>query len=151
MGRMIEESALARGHEVVLKIDIDNRDTLKPQDLSIADVAIDFTAPDSAIANIQFCMEAGVPVVVGTTGWYEKLEKVKEIVSMNNGGLLYASNFSLGVNILFGLNKILAAWMNNYPGYNVEVEEIHHTKKLDSPSGTAITLAEGILNSIKRK
>jgi len=151
MGHIIEEVALSRGHEIVLKIDVDNRKDIKPEDLKAGHVAIEFTAPASAIDNINLCLEAGVPVVVGTTGWYEKLDDVKKRVADKNGGLVYASNYSVGVNMLFAMNKILAKWMNGYPDYNVELEEIHHTQKLDSPSGTAITLADGILQNIKRK
>ncbi len=151
MGHIIEEVALSRGHEIVLKIDVDNRNKIRAEDLKAGDVAIEFTAPGSAIENINLCLEATVPVVVGTTGWYEKLDEVRKIVSEKNGSLVYASNYSVGVNMLFALNKILATWMNGYPEYNVDVEEVHHTQKLDSPSGTAITLADGILQSIKRK
>ena len=151
MGHIIEEVALARGHEIVLKIDVDNRNKIKAEDLKIGDVAIEFTAPGSAIDNINLCLDADVPVVVGTTGWYEKLDEVKQRVSEKNGSLVYASNYSVGVNMLFAMNKILAKWMDAYPEYNAEVEEVHHTQKLDSPSGTAITLADGILQNIKRK
>jgi len=151
MGHIIEEVALSRGHEIVLKIDVDNRKDIKPEDLKGGDVAIEFTAPASAIDNINLCMEAGLPVVVGTTGWYEKLDDVKKKVTEKNGSLVYASNYSVGVNMLFAMNKILAKWMNAYPDYNIEIEEVHHTQKLDSPSGTAITLAEGVLENIDRK
>jgi len=151
MGHIIEEIALSRGHEIVLKIDVENRKDIKPEDLKVGDVAIEFTAPASAIDNINLCMDAGVPLVVGTTGWYEKLEEVKKNVSDKNGSLVYASNYSVGVNMLFAMNKILAKWMNGYPDYNVEIEEVHHTQKLDSPSGTAITLADGIIENIDRK
>ena len=151
MGHIIEEVALSRGHEIVLKIDVDNRKDIKAEDLKGGDVAIEFTAPASAIDNINLCMEAGLPVVVGTTGWYEKLDDVKKKVTEKNGSLVYASNYSVGVNMLFAMNKILAKWMNAYPDYNIEIEEVHHTQKLDSPSGTAITLAEGVLENIDRK
>lgn len=151
MGHIIEEIAISRGHEIVLKIDVDNRESIKPADLKGGDVAIEFTAPASAIANISLCLEAGIPVVVGTTGWYEQLETVKQLALEKNGSLVYASNYSVGVNMLFAMNKILAKWMNSYPDYKVEVEEVHHTQKLDSPSGTAITLADGIIENIDRK
>ena len=151
MGHIIEEIAMSRGHEIVLKIDVDNRKDIKPEDLKVGDVAIEFTAPASAIDNINLCMDAGVPIVVGTTGWYEKLEEVKKNVSDKKGSLVYASNYSVGVNILFAMNKILAKWMNGYPDYHVEIEEVHHTEKLDSPSGTAISLADGIIVNMDRK
>jgi len=148
---MIEGIALERGHEVILKIDVDNRNTLTVEELKQADAAIEFTAPSSAVGNINFCLESGVPIVVGTTGWYEHLDAVKETTAKNNGSMVYATNFSVGVNILFAMNKQMAKWMNQYPEYAVKVEETHHTQKLDSPSGTAITLAEGILDNISRK
>jgi 4-hydroxy-tetrahydrodipicolinate reductase len=151
MGHMIEEIARQRGHTIVLKIDVENRETLTKEDLQNADAAIEFTAPGSAVANIRFCLDAGIPVVVGTTGWYDQFEAIKQEVSDKKGSLVYASNFSVGVNMLFAMNRLLAKWMNNYPEYDVEVKEIHHTQKLDSPSGTAITLAEGILENVTRK
>jgi 4-hydroxy-tetrahydrodipicolinate reductase len=151
MGHMLEEIALERGHEIVLKIDVDNRKTLTAEDLKQADAAIEFTAPASAVANIDFCLEAGVPVVVGTTGWYDQFDAVKQNVKQKNGSLVYASNYSVGVNMLFALNKMLAKWMKGFPEYEVAVEEVHHTQKLDAPSGTAITLAEGIIENIDRK
>jgi 4-hydroxy-tetrahydrodipicolinate reductase len=151
MGHMLEEIAIERGHEIVLKINTQKRATLTHAELSKSDVAIEFTSPDSAVENIRFCIAAGVPVVVGTTGWYNELAKVKQEVTENNGSLVYASNFSIGVNMVFAMNRILAGWMNSYPDYEVEIEEIHHTQKLDSPSGTAITLAEGILENLSRK
>jgi 4-hydroxy-tetrahydrodipicolinate reductase len=151
MGHMIEEIAHHRGHTIVLKIDVENRESLTREDLQNADAAIEFTAPHSAVANIRFCLDAGVPVIVGTTGWYDQFESIKQEVSDKKGSLVYASNFSVGVNMLFAMNRLLAKWMNNYPEYDVEVKEIHHTQKLDSPSGTAITLAEGILENVNRK
>jgi 4-hydroxy-tetrahydrodipicolinate reductase len=151
MGRMIEEIALERGHEIVLRINGANRDALKKEDLEMADAVIEFTAPASAVENILLCLEAGVPVVTGTTGWYADLEKVKAAAASKNGSLVYATNFSIGVNMLFAMNKRLAKWMNAYPDYDVEIDEIHHTQKLDAPSGTAITLAEGVLENLERK
>lgn len=151
MGQIIERFALERGHEIVMKIGIDNLDELTIQNLKKADMAIDFSAPAAAIDNIYKCFEAGVPVVVGTTGWYGKLQEVKNDCLAGNNTLLYGSNFSVGVNLFFHLNKVLAKLMNNYPAYEVQVEEIHHTQKLDSPSGTAMTLAEGIIDQVKRK
>ncbi|WP_443944366.1 4-hydroxy-tetrahydrodipicolinate reductase [Pedobacter sp. AW1-32] len=151
MGQIIERFALERGHEIVLKISVDNLDDLTRQNLKSADVAIDFSTPDSVLHNINVCFDANVPIVVGTTGWYGKLQEVKNECNSSNNALLYGSNFSIGVNLFFKLNQTLAKLMNNYPAYEVQVEEIHHTQKLDAPSGTAITLAEGIVDNIERK
>ena len=151
MGRIIEQFAFERGHEVVLKVNVDNTDDLTVDNLRLADVAIDFSTPDSVLGNIELCFEANVPVVVGTTGWYAKLQEVKDKCEAGNNTLLYASNFSVGVNVFFFVNKVLAKIMNRYPQYEVQVEEIHHTEKLDSPSGTAMTIAEGILGELDRK
>jgi 4-hydroxy-tetrahydrodipicolinate reductase len=151
MGQIIERFALERGHEVVLKINIDNVEEFTTANLKKADIAIDFSAPDAAIDNIYRCFEAEVPVVVGTTGWYGELQKIKNDCVSSNNTLLYGSNFSVGVNLFFHLNKVLAKLMNNYPAYEVQVEEIHHTQKLDSPSGTAMTMAEDIIESLDRK
>jgi len=151
MGKIIEKIATDRKHEIVLKIDFDNLHELTVENLKQADVAIEFTTPSSVISNINVCFEAGVPVVVGTTGWYDKLEEIKQQCEEGNHTLLYATNFSVGVNIFFHVNKILARLMNNYPYYEVQVEEIHHTQKLDSPSGTAITIAEGIIENLDAK
>ena len=151
MGRIIEQFATERGHEIVLKINIDNTEDLTLANLGKADVAIDFSTPDSALSNIELCFDAGVPVVVGTTGWYGHLQTVKNKCEQGNNTLLYASNFSVGVNVFFFVNKVLAKIMNRYPQYEVQVEEIHHTQKLDSPSGTAMTISEGILTELDRK
>jgi 4-hydroxy-tetrahydrodipicolinate reductase len=151
MGKIIEKIATDRKHEIVLKIDHDNLHELTTENLKKADVAIEFTMPGSVLGNIAKCFEAGTPVVVGTTGWYDELENIKQQCEENNNTLLYATNFSVGVNIFFKINKILAKLMNNYPYYDVQVEEIHHTQKLDSPSGTAITIAEGIIENIDAK
>ena len=151
MGRIIEQFATERGHEIVLKINIDNTEALTLTNLGMADVAIDFSTPDSALSNIELCFDAGVPVVVGTTGWYGHLQTVKNKCEQGNNTLLYASNFSVGVNVFFFVNKVLAKIMNRYPQYEVQVEEIHHTQKLDSPSGTAMTISEGILSELDRK
>ena len=151
MGKIIEKIAIDRKHEIVLKIDHDNLHELTAENLKKADVAIEFTMPGSVLGNIAKCFEAGTPVVVGTTGWYDELENIKQQCEENNNTLLYATNFSVGVNIFFKINKILAKLMNNYPYYDVQVEEIHHTQKLDSPSGTAITIAEGIIENIDAK
>lgn len=151
MGHIIEQFAMDRGHEIVLKIDEHNADELTEDNLKQADVAIDFSTPSTVIHHIQVCFRANVPVVVGTTGWYDQLEEIKEECLQSNNTLLYGSNFSIGVNVFFHVNKILAKIMNAYPQYEVLVEEIHHTQKLDSPSGTAITIAEGILGGLQRK
>jgi 4-hydroxy-tetrahydrodipicolinate reductase len=151
MGRIIEQFATERGHDIVLKVNVDNTEDLTLANLKKADVAIDFSTPDSALSNIELCFDAGVPVVVGTTGWYGHLQTVKNKCEEGNNTLLYASNFSIGVNVFFFVNKVLAKIMNRYPQYEVQVEEIHHTQKIDSPSGTAMTIAEGILNELDRK
>jgi 4-hydroxy-tetrahydrodipicolinate reductase len=151
MGQIIERFALERGHEVVLKINADNLGDLNKSNLSKADVAIDFSAPDAAISNIYDCFEANLPIVVGTTGWYGQLQEVKNECLSSNNTLLYGSNFSIGVNIFFHVNKVLAKLMSNFPAYDVQVEEIHHTQKLDSPSGTAMTIAEGIIEELDGK
>jgi 4-hydroxy-tetrahydrodipicolinate reductase len=151
MGKIIEKIATDRKHNIILKIDHDNQHELTAENLKKADVVIEFTMPASVLSNIQHCFDAGVPVVVGTTGWYEHLQEVKENCIDSNSTLLYASNFSVGVNIFFHINRKLAKLMNNYPYYDVQVEEIHHTQKLDSPSGTAITIAEGIIDNLDRK
>jgi 4-hydroxy-tetrahydrodipicolinate reductase len=151
MGKIIEKIATDRKHNIVLKIDHDNQHELTAENLKKADAVIEFTTPASVLSNIQHCFDAGVPVVVGTTGWYEHLPQVKQNCVGSGSTLLYASNFSVGVNIFFHINRKLAKLMNNYPYYDVQVEEIHHTQKLDSPSGTAITIAEGIIDNLDRK
>jgi len=151
MGKIIERIALERGHEIVSIIDIDNRDDFKSDAFKSADVAIEFTVPQVALDNYKQAFEAGVAVVSGTTGWADQQEKVKADVLKNGYTLFWSSNFSLGVNIFMAVNKYLAKIMNRFPEYNVEMTEVHHTQKLDAPSGTAITLAEGILDNIDRK
>lgn len=151
MGRIIEKIAVDRKHEVVLTIDQDNLYDLTAENLQKADVAIEFSTPGTVLDNISCCFNAGVPVVVGTTGWYDNLHVVKQQCGQGNNSLIYASNFSVGVNVFFFINKVLAKLMNNYPYYEVQVEEIHHTQKLDSPSGTAITIAEDIIESLDAK
>ncbi len=151
MGQMIEKFATQRGHSIVLKIGTGEVFELEKSMLKDADMAIDFSAPDAVLKHIDVCLSANVPVVVGTTGWYSQLQEVKDKCLQSNNSLLYGSNFSVGVNLFFAANKYLAKLMNNYPVYDVQIEEIHHTQKLDSPSGTAITLAENILEQIPRK
>jgi 4-hydroxy-tetrahydrodipicolinate reductase len=151
MGKIIEKIAIDRKHEVVLKIDYDNQHELTAENLQQADVAIEFSTPATVLGNIRRCFEAGVPVVVGTTGWYSELEQVKEQCAQSDNAMIYASNFSVGVNVFFYVNRVLARLMNNYPYYDIQVEEIHHTQKLDSPSGTAIAIAEGIIENLDAK
>jgi 4-hydroxy-tetrahydrodipicolinate reductase len=151
MGKEIEQIAIGRGHSVVLKIDVDNQSELNVENLSKADVAIEFTTPATAVSNYKKCFEAGVPVVSGTTGWLDHKQAIEKECLSKEGCFFYASNFSLGVNLFFELNKILARMMNPYPQYDVSMTEIHHTQKLDAPSGTAITLAEGIIGANESK
>jgi 4-hydroxy-tetrahydrodipicolinate reductase len=151
MGKIIEKFATDRNHEIVLIIDQDNQHELTAENLQRADAVIEFSTPTSVLNNIEHCFEAGVPVVVGTTGWHNKLQLIKKQCEQSNGTLIYATNFSVGVNVFFHVNRMLAKIMNNYPYYEVQVEEIHHTQKLDSPSGTGITLAEGIIANIDSK
>lgn len=151
MGQMIEKFAQKRGHEVSLIVDAHNRDSISVEDLEDADVAIDFSTPDAALSNISLCFEANLPIVVGTTGWYEHLQEVKETCIEADQTLLYGSNFSIGVNIFFHVNRLLAKAMDPYKQYDVQVEEIHHIHKLDAPSGTAITIAEGIIENSTSK
>ncbi|WP_372754745.1 4-hydroxy-tetrahydrodipicolinate reductase [Labilibaculum sp.] len=146
MGKEIEQIALSRGHQIELIIDQDNQSDLNPENLKAIDVAIEFTNPNSAFTNYMTCFEAKVPVVSGTTGWLDKMELVQEKCKQGNA-FFYASNFSLGVNLFFELNKSLAKLMAPFREYNVDMEEIHHIHKLDSPSGTAITLAEGVIEN----
>ena len=145
MGKAIEEIAIDRGHTIVAKIDLEN--PLDQADLSLADVAIEFTSPEFAVKHIRTCIEKQLPIVVGTTGWNDQLEDVTQFVKEHNGSLLHASNFSIGVNIFFEINKQLAKLMSGQTDYIASLEETHHLQKLDSPSGTAITLANGILES----
>src|SRR6218665_1474457 len=151
MGREIEAIAGQRGHSVVLKINRGNREALTAAELKKADVVIEFSTPHTVLPNIRFCLDAGVPVVVGTTGWNGQLEAIREETLAKNGSLFHASNFSLGVNLFFKLNTYLAELMNKYSNYEVSMEEIHHIHKLDKPSGTAITLAEQVIGKIDRK
>ena len=151
MGKEIERVALDRGHEVVLKITSQNSHEFNFDNLKMVDVAIEFTNPGLAVNNINICMASDTPVVVGTTGWYNNFDEVRNNVIQNEGCLLYATNCSIGVNLFFKLNKYLAQLMNNHPDYDVHIEETHHTQKLDAPSGTAITLAEGIIENTDAK
>jgi 4-hydroxy-tetrahydrodipicolinate reductase len=148
MGKAIEQIALNKGHDIVLRAGIENPEELTIENLQKADVAIEFTGPESAFPHLQLCFEAGIPVVCGSTGWLRHYDEAKNICAEKNGGLLYASNFSLGVNLFFELNKRLAELMAPYTQYKVSMTEIHHTAKLDAPSGTAITLAEQIIEKV---
>lgn len=150
MGKEIEKIALDRNHAIVLKIDIDNQDEFTTENLQKADVAIEFTRPETAYANFQKCFNAGVPLVSGSTGWLDKRAEVEKRINDENLTFFYASNFSVGVNIFFKLNEYLAKMMNSLNQYKVEMEETHHIHKLDAPSGTAISLAEGIIENIDR-
>ncbi|RYZ19931.1 MAG: 4-hydroxy-tetrahydrodipicolinate reductase [Chitinophagaceae bacterium] len=151
MGQLIDRIAQERGHDVVLRIHLDNRDEFTQENLRQADVAIEFTGPGSAFANVRQCLEWGVPVVSGSTGWNEQLGEAARIATDNDSAFLHASNFSIGVNLFFEVNKLLARLMNGQPQYEVELKEIHHTAKLDAPSGTAVTLAEQVLAALDRK
>ncbi|TXH53089.1 MAG: 4-hydroxy-tetrahydrodipicolinate reductase [Bacteroidia bacterium] len=147
MGKAIEAIALERGHQIVLKIDENNIADFNQENLSKADVAIEFTGPHSAFENVQKLIQLGVPTVSGSTGWLEKFNIITDLNEAQKGSFLYASNFSVGVNLFFELNKKLASLMHPYHAYKVSLEEIHHTQKLDAPSGTAITLAEQVMAS----
>lgn len=146
MGKTIEQIALERAHTIVIKADIGSQ-----YDITEADVAIDFSVPEAALGNISKCIENGVPVISGTTGWLKDYDKAVTLCKVNNGAFIYASNFSLGVNIFFELNRNLAKMMGTLDQYKVSIEETHHTQKLDAPSGTAITLANGIIEETNYK
>jgi len=150
MGHEIERIALERGHQIVSTIDINNPEEFESQNFRTADVVIEFTRPETALKNYEKCFAAGLPVVSGTTGWLDHIEDIKAECKKGQT-FFYASNFSLGVNLFFKLNKQLAEMMNHFPVYNVRMKEVHHTQKLDAPSGTAITLAEDIVERIDRK
>ncbi len=151
MGHIIEEIALSRGHEVVCTIDVQNLEDFESEAFRSADVAIEFTTPKTTRGNMTKCLKAGVPVVVGSTGWYDQLDEVKQEVAEANGSLFWASNFSIGVNVFVAMQKYVARIMNQYPQYDVAMEEVHHIHKLDSPSGTAITIANAITDNLERK
>ena len=151
MGKEIEQIAISRGHKIVLTVDAHNAKTFTNDELKKADVAIEFSTPDAALSNIYKCFEAGVPVVVGTTGWLNKLEEVKKACTDKKQTLFYTSNYSIGVNLFFKLNQQLAKLMNSHKEYDVKMEEIHHIHKLDAPSGTAISLANQVIENIETK
>jgi 4-hydroxy-tetrahydrodipicolinate reductase len=148
MGKTIERIAVERGHEIIARIDVDTIN----RDISRADVAIDFSIPSEAFNNINICFNKNIPIISGTTGWLDKYTEAVAICKKKNGAFIYASNYSLGVNLFFELNKKLSIMMCNFKEYDIRMEETHHTQKLDAPSGTAITLAEDIIeNSSKNK
>lgn len=147
MGKTIEKIAKERGHTIVLKVDKDDT----TYNLSEADVAIDFSIPSAAVNNISNCFNANVPIVSGTTGWLDHYDDIIKLCEEKRGAFIYASNYSLGVNLFFELNKKLAQMINPVEGYDISMEEIHHTEKLDAPSGTAITLAEGIIENTNKE
>ena len=151
MGHEIEQVLLSRGHSVALIIDVENRAELDAQHLAGVDVAIEFTTPDTAYDNIRQCLECGVAVVSGTTGWTSRLDELRELCEERGGTFMYGSNYSIGVNIAFRVNRYLAELMSRVKGYEVSIEEVHHTQKKDAPSGTAITLAEDIIARLDDK
>jgi len=151
MGRAIGEIAVERGHKIVAAIDIGDSEVFTSEALRSADVAIEFTTPSSAFDNCQRCFSAGLAVVSGTTGWTERLSEIRKQCDEEGKTFFYSSNFSIGVNIFFALNRHLASLMNNFPEYDVSMKEVHHIHKLDAPSGTAITLVEGIIENLERK
>ncbi len=151
MGKAVIEYAKEKGHQIVNIFDIDNLDEMTPENLQKADVIFEFTTPEAAFENINKCLDAGVPCVSGTTGWLDKLEIIKKRCETEQKTFFYAPNFSIGVNILFKINKILAEIMNNYPNYDVSISETHHIHKLDAPSGTAIHIANQIIERLQRK
>lgn len=151
MGKAIEEIALQRNHSIVLKIDEHNVADFTKENLSKAEVAIEFTSPHTAFENVKKAIGMGTPVVCGSTGWTDRLDEINKYCLEKNGSFIYASNFSIGVNIFFELNKKLASLMSSHPDYSVSIEEIHHTQKKDAPSGTAITLAEQIMEKLPFK
>lgn len=151
MGKAIEEIAVQRGHQVVLKIDQPNLHEFKKENMANVEVAIEFTSPHSAYDNVKKCLDFNIPVVCGSTGWTDRLDELKKFCLETNGAFVYSSNYSVGVNIFFEINKKLAALMTPHYEYEVILEEVHHTAKKDAPSGTAITLAEDILKQIQRK
>lgn len=151
MGHMIEEIAIQRGHDVVLKVSIENLNDFTSENISAADVVIEFTGPDSAFENVKRCIGYGVPVVSGSTGWNKQLDEAKAECRKKDGAFLHASNFSVGVNIFFKINELLARLMAQQPDYEVTLKEIHHTQKKDAPSGTAVTLAEQVIENIEHK
>jgi 4-hydroxy-tetrahydrodipicolinate reductase len=151
MGKEIESIAMERGHEIVLIVDNTNSDLVTANDLKKADVAIEFSTPHAAVDNIKKCFDLGLPVVVGTTGWYDHFKEIEKLCKEKKGGLFHATNFSVGINLFMKVNAYLAELMNKYDDYDVSMEEVHHIHKLDKPSGTAITLANQVIDKLERK
>ncbi|AQG80096.1 4-hydroxy-tetrahydrodipicolinate reductase [Spirosoma montaniterrae] len=151
MGKTIEQIALDRGHQIAARIDVNNRADLETLPADAVDAVIEFSSPESAVENIKICLTRGWPVVCGTTGWLSHRAEVEQLCRDTNGAFFYASNYSIGVNLFFRLNKTLAKFMRDYPSYRASMTEIHHTEKKDAPSGTAITLAEGLLEHLPHK
>jgi 4-hydroxy-tetrahydrodipicolinate reductase len=151
MGQAVERIAVERGHEIVSRVDVTNQDDFESTAFRSADVAIEFTTPRTAFDNYVRCFDAGLPVVSGTTGWLDRLDEIKERCTQQGNTFFYASNFSIGVNIFFALNRYLAKLMNRFPAYDVALKEIHHIHKKDAPSGTAITLAQELIGALDRK
>ncbi|MGV3585641.1 MAG: 4-hydroxy-tetrahydrodipicolinate reductase [Adhaeribacter sp.] len=151
MGKTIEQIALQKNHQIAGIIDIQNRESLGEYNSTNTDVAIEFTHPESAPENIKYCLQNGIPVVSGSTGWMQHFAEIKDLCEQNAGSFFYASNYSVGVNLFFHFNEYIAAKMQAYPSFNVEIKEVHHTQKVDKPSGTAITTAEGLLNNYPAK
>ncbi len=151
MGHEIERILLSRGHEIPLIIDFDTTDRLTAENLAACDVAIEFTTPGTAYENIMTCLKSGMPVVCGTTAWLDRLPEVTALCEAQKGAFFYASNYSIGVNLFFAINRKLAEMMNRFPEYDVTLNEVHHVQKKDAPSGTAVTLAKDILAGIDRK
>lgn len=151
MGKTIEQIALQRGHNIVLKIGSTNLQDLTTDNLKQADAVIEMTQPEAALNNVLLCLQAGVPVTSGTTGWNDNIPQAQQAAKENNAAFLYASNYSVGVNIFFEVNKLLAKLMSTQPDYDVHMKEIHHTQKKDSPSGTALTLAQQVMQQVSRK
>ncbi len=151
MGKTIERLATQAGDEIVLKVGHENLEDFTIENLQKADVAIEFSRPEAAFENLKTCIEVGIPVISGTTGWLDKKPEIEALAIQNNGAFIYASNFSIGVNIFFAVNEYLAKMMNPQSQYDVEMEEIHHTEKLDAPSGTGISLANQVIENLDRK
>ncbi|WP_266365649.1 4-hydroxy-tetrahydrodipicolinate reductase [Tellurirhabdus rosea] len=151
MGRTIEQLALQRGHTIAGRIDLSNRADMDALGRDDVDAVIEFSSPEAAVDNLKYCLQKGWPVVCGTTGWLSHQAEIEELTRQTGGAFFYASNYSIGVNLFFRLNKVLAQFMRNYPSYHVSMTEVHHTEKKDAPSGTAITLAEGILENLPHK
>ena len=151
MGKAIEQIALERGHQIAGRINIDNRADLDALPDDAVDAVIEFSSPESAVENLTYCLRRGWPVVCGTTGWLSHRAEIDQLCAERKGAFFYASNYSIGVNLFFRLNKTLAQFMRNYPSYHVSMTEVHHTEKKDAPSGTAITLAEGVMEHLPNK